>query len=298
MKKDYLTNKDIADLLYRIADLLEAQDANRYRVNAYRLAAQVISDLNQAAATMAVSDDGKKLEDLPNIGAGITGTVREYVKTGRSGLLERLEGQISPEDLFTTVPGLGEKLAHRIHVELDIDTLEELELAAHNRRLERVSGIGCRRAKAIRDSVSAILNRSSRRRAKRFRQFEQAAGPADTDPSSTSPSVAAILEVDKAYRQRAGAGELKTIAPRRFNPDGKSWLPIMHTEKNGWHFTSMFSNTARAHKLKKTRDWVVVYFERNREEGQCTVVTEQNGPLKARRVVRGREKACRSYYAR
>lgn len=71
----------------------------------------------------------------------------------------------------------------------------------------------------------------------------------------------------------------------------------MHTEKEGWHFTTMFSNTARAHDLKKTRDWVVIYFECNGMEDQCTVVTEQSGPLKGQRVVRGREKECLAHYA-
>jgi hypothetical protein len=108
--------------------------------------------------------------------------------------------------------------------------------------------------------------------------------------------VAAILEIDEVYRHRAAAGELKTIAPRRFNPEGKSWLPIMHTDRDGWQFTALFSNTARAHNLNKTRDWVIIYYERDEEEGQCTVVTESTGPLKGRRVVRGREKACREYY--
>ena len=291
------TNEEITGVLIRIADLLQAQDANRYRVNAYRRAAKVISDLDQSAAAMAVSDDGRKLEGLPDIGPSIAGAIRQYVETGRSGLLQRLEGQISPEDLFTTVPGIGEELARRIHVELDIDTLEELELAAHERRLEKVSGIGHRRAASIQDSVGAILNRSSRRRARRIRRLEQAAQSDDAVSSTTRPSVKVILDVDKKYRHRAGAGKLKTIAPRRFNPGRKSWLPIMHTEKNGWRFTAMFSNTARAHDLKKTDDWVVVYFEKDGEEDQCTVVTEQRGPLKGRRVARGREKDCFAYYS-
>jgi hypothetical protein len=291
------TNEDIADVLNRIADLLEAQDANPYRVNAYRRAAKVISDLNQSAADMALSNNGKKLLDLRDIGVSIAGAVQEYVETGRSGLLQRLERKISPDDLFTTVPGIGEELARRIHVELDIDTLEELELAAHDGRLEDVSGIGHRRAAAIRGSVGAILNRSSRRRARRIRQIEENAEFAVDTPTTSRPSVASVIEVDKEYRQRAAAGKLKTIAPRRFNPEGKSWLPIMHIEKNGWRFTTMYSNTARAHDLDKTHDWVVVYFEKDGVEDQCTVVTEQHGPLKGRRVVRGREKECREFYS-
>jgi hypothetical protein len=291
------TNEKIADVLIRIAELLEVQDANRYRVNAYRRAAKVILDLNQPAAAMALSNDVKALEDLPDIGPSIAGVVREYVETGRIGLLQRLEGQISAEDLFLTVPGIGEKLAHRLHAELDIDTLEELELAAHEGRLERVSGIGNRRAASIRDSIGAIMNRSSRRRARRIRRFEQTAESDEAVSSTARPSVAAILDVDKEYRYRAGAGKLKTIAPRRFNPERKSWLPIMHTERNGWHFTALFSNTARAHDLNKTHDWVVIYFERDGEESQRTVVTEQGGPLKGQRVVRGQEAECRAYYS-
>jgi DNA polymerase (family 10) len=72
---------------------------------------------------------------------------------------------------------------------------------------------------------------------------------------------------------------------------------VLHTERGDWHFTLMYSNTARAHELKRTRDWVVVYFYDDRhEEGQCTVVTETRGALTGLRVVRGREAACREYY--
>jgi hypothetical protein len=298
MNQSYPSNSDIADTLERIADLLEAQDANRYRVGAYRRAARVVASLDRPAADMAVSGEDRQLEDLPDIGKSIAGAIREFVHTGRSGLLERLEGQITPEDLFTTVPGIGEKLAQRIHVELDIDTLEELELAAHDGRLAGISGIGNRRIRAIRDAVGGILDRSTRRRVRRLRRVEKALESTDTNLLPAEPSVEVVLEVDREYRQKDADGRLKTIAPRRFNPDGKSWLPILHTEREGWHFTALFSNTARAHELNKTRDWVVVYFERDGSENQCTVVTEQHGPLQGRRVVRGREKQCLDYYGK
>ncbi|MEZ5738312.1 MAG: hypothetical protein R3E68_01835 [Burkholderiaceae bacterium] len=54
------------------------------------------------------------------------------------------------------------------------------------------------------------------------------------------------------YRERAAAGSLRTIAPRRFNPSGESWLPVMHASHGPWHFTALFSNTARAHQLART----------------------------------------------
>ena len=74
-------------------------------------------------------------------------------------------------------------------------------------------------------------------------------------------------------------------------------MPILNTRRNGWSFTVLFSNTARAHELGTTHDWVVIYFERDgRAEDQCTVVTEHQGPLAGRRVIRGREAECRDYY--
>jgi hypothetical protein len=111
------------------------------------------------------------------------------------------------------------------------------------------------------------------------------------------PPVALLLDVDRQYRRAAAAGRLPRIAPRRFNPSGEAWLPILHTEREAWQLTALFSNTARAHELGATRDWVVVYFHTDtRGEGQRTVVTEARGVLAGRRIVRGREDECRAHY--
>jgi putative hydrolase len=72
---------------------------------------------------------------------------------------------------------------------------------------------------------------------------------------------------------------------------------VLHTERAGWHFTALYSNTARAHELDRTRDWVVVYYyDDDHHEGQHTLVTETWGPLAGLRVVRGREAECRRHY--
>jgi DNA polymerase (family X) len=107
-----------------------------------------------------------------------------------------------------------------------------------------------------------------------------------------------LLDVDAEYRRRAAAGELPRIAPRRFNPQGEAWLPILHCERGEWHFSVLYSNTAAAHRLGRTRDWVVVYcYDGDHQEGQHTVVTETRGGLRGKRVVRGRELQCRDHYA-
>jgi DNA polymerase (family X) len=290
------TNEEIADLLDRVAALLEAQDASPYRITAYRRAARRVARAETSISETALGEDGGRLEDLPDIGKSIGGAIREFVKRGRLGLLERLEGQVPPEDLLTTVPGIGDELARRIHNTLHIETLEDLELAAHDGRLETVPGLGIRRVEAIRNSVAAILASSSRRWARKILHLALDHGASGHPPDPAPPSVATLLAVDEEYRRKAKDGLLRTIAPRRFNPDRKPWLPILHTEREGYHFHAMFSNTARAHELGKTDDWVVIFFERDGLEDQSTVVTEHHGTLTGRRVVRGREPECVEHY--
>ena len=106
-----------------------------------------------------------------------------------------------------------------------------------------------------------------------------------------------LLRVDDEYRKKAAAGKLPRIAPRRFNPDKQAWLPILHSSRDRWHFTALYSNTARAHRLGRTTDWVVIYFyDDHHREGQHTVVSETHGSLRGRRVVRGREDECLRHY--
>jgi hypothetical protein len=64
---------------------------------------------------------------------------------------------------------------------------------------------------------------------------------------------------------------------------------VLHTQRGKWDYTALFSNTARAHELGKTRDWVVIYYQSDGAAGQCTVVTESLGARRGQRVVRGRE---------
>ena len=112
-----------------------------------------------------------------------------------------------------------------------------------------------------------------------------------------APGVDLLLEVDRQYRDQARAGSLPLIAPRRLNPDGKAWLPVLHTRNGPWHFTALFSNTIRAHEMHRVYDWVVIFYSQPDEgEGQATVVTERRGVLTGKRVVRGREPECARYY--
>jgi len=270
-------NQLIADRLREAADLLEQQAANPFRVRAYREAAQTVAGLPEGLAEIHERDGVEGLDALPGIGPRIAAAIVEMLRTGRWSQLDRLRGSLDAEQLFQGIPGVGAALSRRIHEALHVDTLQALEVAAHDGRLAAVPGIGPRRAAGLRAALAGMLGRT------RLRPRE----PVE------EPPVAMLLDVDRQYRDAAAAGRLPRIAPRRFNPTGQAWLPVLHTERDPWQFTVVFSTTDRAHELGKTQDWVVVYFHTDTHaEGQRTVVTETWGRLAGRRVVRGRESEC------
>lgn len=283
------TNEEIATLLERIGQLLETNETNPYRVRAYFSAAATVRGEDKPVAELA--NDHAALTRLPGIGDSLAGLISQYVETGQSTLLRELETAVDGGTVFDTVPGLGETLARRIAEMLDIRTLEELEQAAHDGRLGKVEGFGPERVRAVQTALAGMLSSTAQRRA-RQRTSEE------SDAADAEPPVALLLDVDAEYRRKAAAGDLDTIAPKRFNPEGKAWLPILRTRHGVWTFTALFSNTARAHEAGKTNDWVVIYFERQGQgEEQRTVITQAQGPLAGRRVVRGREAETRHHYA-
>ncbi|MGC9468661.1 MAG: helix-hairpin-helix domain-containing protein [Anaerolineae bacterium] len=283
-----VTNKEIAEKLEEIARLLEIQDANPFRVRAYRDGAETVRSADRPLADLLREEGSDALENLSGIGSSLAGVITEIIHQGRSSLLERLRGEITPEKVFLQVPGIGEELAERIVEHLNVATLEELEQAAHDGRLASVPGFGEERVRNVQVSLAGMLSAAAQRHT---RELERGA-----EPQVPEPDVGLLLEVDRVYRQRAQAGELRKIAPKRFNPEGEAWLPVMNIERQSWQFTALYSNTKRAHELGKTRDWVVIYYQHNGEEDQVTVVTETHGPMEGKRVVRGREDECRRYY--
>ncbi len=280
------TNEEIAQLLERIAGLLDAEGANVHRVRAYREGAQRVREAGAPLTGLVRQGRENELLEMPGIGSGLGNVIFQYVRSGRSDLLDRLQGAVAPESLFTQIPGIGPELARRISTELDVRTFQELELAAHDGRLDALEGFGAKRVEMVRIYLAGLLSRAAQRRTQ------------ELEPPEVVPGVELLLALDAEYRRRAEAGELRTVAPQRFNPEGEAWLPVAAGRAGGWQFSVQYSNTARAHELGKTRDWVIIYYRRDGREDQVTVVTETGGPLAGKRVVRGREAECREYYER
>jgi len=273
-------NTQVAMRLDEVADLLLEQGASPFRVQAYRRGAETVRRLERPVSEIFEQEGVEGLRKLPGIGDRLAIAIRDIVRLGRLPMLDRLRGESDAVELLRTVPGIGPVHAQRLHDDLGVDSLEDLEAAAHDGRLVNVAGLGHKRVAGIMDSLATRLGRLR-------------ALSAEADDQVP---VEEMLDVDREYRERAESGELHKIAPRRFNPMCDAWLPILHTQRGERHYTALFSNTARAHKLGKTGDWVILYYDGRGGERQATVITSQYGALNGQRIVRGREEECARYY--
>lgn len=320
-----MTNDQIAHRFDEVAKLLEEQDANPFRVRAYRLAAETLRKLERSVAEMYQTEGLAAVRQLPAFGESLARSVQQLVRTGRLPLLDRLHGDSAPEKIFMTVAGIGPELATRIHHELGIETLAALEAAAYDGRLARLAGMGVKRLRGVRESLAGrFRNRPGREgltpsddrltaqknRLSAWARIREAENTSSSNQRVVSAhahstamlildrwvDVAELLSVDHEYRTKAAAGRLFQVRPRRFNPTGAAWLPILHTRRGERHYMALYSNTARAHDMGTTHDWVVIYRDDHTAHGQWTVVTAQFGRLKGRRIVRGREHECVEHY--
>lgn len=334
-------NEAIADGLDELAELLDLKGANPFRVRAYHLGGDLVRRLNQPVCEILRRGGRAALLQLPGIGDSLSISIARLAATGELPLLKRLRGRAGSEAILRTVPGIGSKTAALIRQQLGIQTLADLEIAAHDGRLASVPGLGHKRLRAVQDSLAGRLgNRRSvvpaddtpaavrprpmgklsdnsavvTRRVDQ-KQPEQI-NPRTTAPGSQSsgspgtsgnsalvqsvanqPAIAELLSIDTEFRQKERAGRLPRIAPLRFNPEGEAWLPILHTSRDDRKYTALFSNSPLANEQHTTHDWVVIYREGRGAPRQWTVVTERNGKLAGRRVVRGREAECQAHYA-
>jgi hypothetical protein len=272
------TNDQIAAALREVATLLEEQAANPFRVAAYRRAADSIAGLGISLVTLLGDHGLRGIDRVPGVGPAIARAVRDFVQTGKLAILERLRGERDPEAVLRQLPQIGSRMAAKLHRDLDISSLEDFEAALNSGELADLKWLGPKRAAALKDVLAVRLSRR---------------GVPRSGVVDDRPPVRELLDVDREYRRRAAQGDLPMIAPRRFNPDRIAWLPILHTRRGHRDYTALFSNTARAHQLGRTREWVVIYYDGDDQDHQATVVTARTGLLRGRRVVRGREEECR-----
>ena len=154
-------NADIAAAFNEFADLLEIQQANPFRIRAYRNAARLVGDLGRDVRAML--GRGEDLTELPGIGEDLAGKMREIVASGSCAALERLRAELPPAITeLLHVPGLGPKRVRMLWHELEVQTLEQLARAARDGRIRELPGFGERTEANILQAVEAHLSKSRR----------------------------------------------------------------------------------------------------------------------------------------
>jgi len=134
-------NTDVADIFNKVADLLDIQGANPFRIRAYRNAARSISSLPRNVSDMI--EENYDLTALAGIGEDLASKIREIVETGALSQLEALEGDTPSElDTLMKVAGLGPKRVKALHQDLGIENLKELRKAAEKGKIHEIDGFG------------------------------------------------------------------------------------------------------------------------------------------------------------
>ncbi|CAB3669747.1 DNA polymerase/3'-5' exonuclease PolX [Trinickia soli] len=167
-----LHNAEIAAIFVEIADLLEIQGQNPFRVRAYRNAARSVGEFGKSVATMIEQNEDLKV--IPGIGDDLAGKMREIAATGKCDLLERLHNEMPAAITeLLQVQGLGPKRVRAIHDALHVQTIEELHQAAKEGRIRELPGFGEVTEGHIVDTIEAHLHKSRRFRLALAEQYAQ-----------------------------------------------------------------------------------------------------------------------------
>src|SRR6056297_4189874 len=145
-------NSEVATIFDNVADLLEIEEANRFRVRAYRNAANTIRDLSRSVAHMLEEDED--LSELPDIGEDLAGKIAEIVRTGHLPLLDEISDEV-PEAIVeaTRIPGIGPKRARALFEALDLSSVDDLKEAAEEGQIAAIEGFGEKTQARIRKEI-------------------------------------------------------------------------------------------------------------------------------------------------
>lgn len=203
-------NADIAAVFDEIADLLEIENANPFRVRAYRNAARTLRDLNQDMASMIAQ--GEDVRELPGIGDDLALKIKEVVETGTASMLEEHRKKV-PATLTTllNIPGLGPKRVQQLYHKLGIRTLDDLLKAAQDGRVRTLQGFGVKTEQHILEQLKARTSEAKRFKLAIATQYAEAF----IAYLKASPGVEQIVAAGSYRRARETIGDLDLLVTAR-----------------------------------------------------------------------------------
>jgi len=215
-----MQNTDVARIFDNLADLLEIQEANPFRVRAYRNASRTIGNLSEAVADI-LADSDRDLDDLPGIGKDLAGKIRTIVETGSLPQLDELKKEIPPGVVeMLGLPGIGPKKVATLYKELNVDTLENLKAAAEQGKIAELKGFGKKTEKTILENIDAVKEAG-----KRFYINEaKSAADAIVEDLLKLKSVKQAAVAGSCRRRRETAGDLDVLVTSTDSEEAMDFL--------------------------------------------------------------------------
>ncbi len=165
-------NEEVALIFEEMADLLEIEEANPFRVRAYRNAARTVRGLGRELRQLVA--DGEDLTKLPGIGKDLAAKIVEILTTGHAVALDKLHTEVPASlEVLLKVPGLGPKRVKALYQELHIETLSQLVAAARSGRLHELPGFGEKTEQRILDTLATHHTAEQRVLRQVARQFAE-----------------------------------------------------------------------------------------------------------------------------
>lgn len=199
-------NADVAVVFEEIADLLEIEGSNPFRIRAYRNAARTLRDLPREVGAML--DEEEDLTELPGIGEDLAGKIKEIVETGTAIVLEEHRKNV-PKTLteLLRIPGIGPKRVKALYHDLGIRTLDQLQKAAQDGRVRSIQGFGEKTERYILDQL--------KKRAGEEKRVQLAAATPYAEALITylkkSPGVKQVVAAGSYRRARETIGDLDIL---------------------------------------------------------------------------------------
>lgn len=213
-------NADIAVIFEEIADLLEIQGANPFRIRAYRNAARVVGELPQEVSRLL--EKGEDLTQLPGIGDDLAGKIKEIADSGHCSLLDRLHTELPPAITeLLKIPGLGPKRVKALYHDLDVQTIEQLYRAARDGRIRALPGFGEKTENNILQAIEAHANQTQRFKLAMAAQYADALEKF----LAAIPGVTKVTPAGSYRRMRETVGDLDIlVAASAPNPVMQSFI--------------------------------------------------------------------------
>jgi DNA polymerase (family 10) len=156
-----IRNTDIADIFDAIADCLEIEGDNPFKIRAYRNAGRTIRGLGPELKEMVAG--GEELTGLPGIGKELAAKIVEILETGTAQALEKLKEKVPAGVIeMLKIPGLGPKRVGALYHELKVESLTALKEAAEAGRVQALPGFGAKTEQHIRKALEALSQRPAR----------------------------------------------------------------------------------------------------------------------------------------